>query len=132
MKWYGVVKGFDRFGGLPKKKVTLNLDTDDIKLAAAVLTHAGYFNKQDALETYEEYKEDPEQGLQFLSDIKDGIVSEEPGALAATGEEWYGGFGQTKEQAEKMFDIAAEGGESEWDESIDPIEKAIDRIIETE
>jgi len=135
MKWFGIVRGFSRGDEDWKNKVTLELNTKDLLLASAVLLHAGFFNKEDALKDWKSYlgnvgtpDHDPGEDLFFLDELKDVILKRQGNnALAANGEEWVLGTGKTKELAQKMFDVAnsALDDDSEWDESI---EKAIDMI----
>lgn len=129
MKWYGVVKGYNRFGEQPKRKVMINIDTNDIKLAGAVIVQAGYFNKQDAMDSWNEWvadtdgvRTDPEQGgaeehFQFYNEITTEADDLTADTASITAEEWTAGIAKTKKEAERQYELAAEGEESEWDEA---------------
>jgi len=117
--WYSKVKTFGRDGQHSyKRKVTLEGELDDIRVAAAMI--AGWFDEKD----------DVKEEISEAGSVEAWLDSEAPywakditdtEKASIFDEEWSSGIGKTKEIALQEFDKADESVEdepSDWDESL--------------
>jgi hypothetical protein len=112
MQFFAVVHGTSR-GDEWRRKVAIDFDDgEDIKVIAATLLYAGYFNKQDAVEQLNEYHEskDTDSIFFYTHTTEEGkfcdnafFYDEEKKGGYLVMEEGNTGFGITKEIAEHFF-----------------------------
>lgn len=114
--WYAVVHGSTR-GEEWVTKVKMDFpDDEDQAVIAAVLTHAGYFDKPDAEATYKTYltTKDKTEDLFFYAELTDDHEFTPTGGRAI-GEEWNMGYGLSKEEATSWYLKSEPAQETEGD-----------------
>ena len=114
VKWFGVCQCTSRGEEWTSKKI-VELDTEDLKVAATVTANACYFKGpkglQLALNEYDRAKiKDDATELFFWDAITSTafgnecvFINEKKTGMAVVDEEWRGGFGRTKEEAQEMY-----------------------------
>lgn len=136
MRYYGVVKLFERFG-TRGKKIVMSLDINRIDIAAAVLTDAVMSSPSEAREIYKAMKEDGFDEDGAIHDLVSWVAVEEGKcggngrtSLAVSGEEFDGGYATTPEVALQMYEIAKSQNEEEWDNVKESLMHSIDSMID--
>lgn len=116
VKWFGVCHCTSHGEEWISRKI-VELDTEDVKVASSITASVCYFKGPKrltmALEEYEEAKKDKDwvnNGvLQFWDAISGTFgddcifINKKRTGMAVVDEEWYGGFGRTKEEAQEMY-----------------------------
>lgn len=116
VKWFGVCHCTSRGEEWTSRKI-VELDTEDVKVASAVTAYVCYFKGPkglvSALNEYEEAKKDKDWvnngALQFWDAISGTygddcvFINKKKTGMAVVDEEWWGGFGRTKEEAQEMY-----------------------------
>jgi len=133
IKWYGVQRQHERHGGPTVYKNTINLETDNPRIAAAFMPfHTYYKSKEQILKNWEEFKqkyigqsvksalEAEDLGYLYLGDpstfVDFGVCGLTSNGIAIIDEETEEGIGTSPEVAMNMLLKAQSESEiGDWD-----------------